>query len=102
VKSVISQSSFSVSQSGMSGVSEQSVSVSGSQSVVFVQLASVAGSQSVVFVVLSVVSVVSVVLESYKRLKVCYLKAFLVKDFLATDFLPVSPFLIILKAPLLT
>ena len=79
----------------------QLASVSGSQSVVFVQLASVSGSQSVVFVQLASVSgSQSVVLESYKRLKVCDLKALLEKGFLATDFLPVSTFLIMLKAPL--
>jgi len=66
----------------------QSGSVSGSQSVVLVQSGSVSGSQSVV-------------LESYKRLKVCGLMGFLVKDLEATDFLLVSPFLIILKAPFL-
>jgi len=74
VKSVISQSSVSISQSGMSGVSEQSASVAGSQ---------------------------SVVLESYKRLKFCGLLGFLKKDFEATDFLAVSSLFFMLKAPFL-
>lgn len=54
----------------------------------FVQSGSVSGSQSVV-------------LESYKRLKVCGLMGFLVKDLEATDFLLVSPLFCMLKAPFL-